>query len=299
MSIIQLGGSMRRVILTGGIGNQLFKSLGALNATGLELDSVKFDITWYQNRTFSNGITADRKFELDKFPAFSNIPLINLNPRISGFESRMISSKPMFMQNIGYLLSSKVDNHKDPNIRVIKSDFEDIDALPEDDKIIELLKFNDSSSEWLKSLKKLALEENPIAIHIRRSDYLTFSQIYPTLGLEYYSSALEHMRNRFGNLPLWLFSDDIDTVVNEFRKAMSFSRVIAPPLGVSSVELLELLTQTKAVITANSTFSWWGAYLGKLAGRVEDVTIPSKFTSLESDPGLKLRSPGWKVIPIN
>lgn len=289
---------MKRIILTGGIGNQLFKSLGAIKASSADLRSISFDVTWYQAKTFTNGITASRRFELTKFPSFSEVPIEVRNSHINKIESRLIESCPELMEKIGYKLNMKSTERRLVPPKVYKCDFEDFNALPSKRLLLEYLKFPSTSSEWTQSLKKIAQTEKAIAVHVRRSDYLSFSNIYPKLGLSYYVKSLEFTRSKLGKLPIWLFSDDAKEVIREFGNAIKFDRVITPPAHVPMIEMLELFSLMKGVITANSTFSWWGAYLGSLQGNVEQITIPERFTNLESDPGLKLRTPGWKVIPI-
>ena len=289
---------MKRIILTGGIGNQLFKSLGAIKASSADLSSISFDVTWYQAKTFTNGITASRRFELKKFPSFSDVPIVVRNSHINKIESRLIELRPELMEKMGYKLNAKSTERNFLPTRIYKCDFEDFNALPSKRLLLEYLKFPFTSSEWTENFKRIAQNENAIAVHVRRSDYLSFSNIYPKLGLSYYLQSLEYTYSKLGKLPIWLFSDDSTEVIKEFGNSIKFDRVISPPANVPMIEMLELFSLMKAVVTANSTFSWWGAYLGSLHGNVEQITIPERFTNLENDPGLKLRTPGWKVIPI-
>lgn len=288
---------MKRIILTGGIGNQLFKSLGAIQASSANLQAISFDITWYQARTFINGVTATRRFELSNFPAFSKVPLKVRNPKIAKLENHLINSQPEMMERFGYQIRMNSSNKVSRAPRIFKCDFEDIGALPDPSDLLEFLKFPKITSTWSQTIKKITLIEKAIAVHVRREDYLTFSEIYPRLGLSYYKSSLDHMYSKLGNLPIWLFSDDPIGVLKEFGDSIKFDRIIIPPPEVPMVEVLELFSLMNGVVTANSTFSWWGAYIGTLSGNVAHVTIPEKFTNLENDPGLKLRVPDWEVIP--
>jgi hypothetical protein len=181
---------------------------------------------------------------------------------------------------------------------VVKEDFEDLSSLPTVSLISKLLEFGDLGSSWLKDMKELSAVERPIAVHVRRSDYLNYSNTYPTLGLSYYLPALERLTEALGKRPVWLFSDEPDLVLSEFQNMLKFDRVIEPKAADNSVELLELMSTSLGIITANSTFSWWAAYLGELNGNVKGVAMPEIFTLLEDDPGRRLRVPGWKIIPV-
>ncbi len=293
-----LGVRMTRVILTGGIGNQLFKALGAIGRAGVEIDNLTFDISWFQNENFSSSVTAKRSFELDRFPALSTVPTHILRHSSSLAESRMISKSPSLMRLLGYWTPSgpPMKVHRFPT--VIKNDFEDFLCLPSPSRLRELLKFAETTSEWLQDMKSHALAEGPIAIHVRRADYLGFADVYPRLGIDYYQPAIHCMNRELGTRPLWLFSDQPEFVLDEFRGKINFDRVVTPPDKTSSIDILELFAAMSGVIVANSTFSWWGSYIGTIQGNVRHVILPEVFTYLSKDPGAKLHVPGWQTLPI-
>jgi hypothetical protein len=287
-----------RIILTGGLGNQLFKALGAIRVLNNQFNAAIFDISWYQESNFSEGYTAPRSFELHNFPNFRNIPSVVKSHAFSSYESRLIARYPRIMSLFGYFSTSVSQSFINTSPGVIKGDFESVTALPPDSLISELLKFSDTRSSWLADMTKLSERERPIAVHVRRSDYLNYSNTYPKLGLSYYLPALGHLSTVLGKRPVWLFSDDPVLVLSEFRGQVDFDRIIDSDAAVHSVELLELMSTCLGIVTANSTFSWWAAYIGELNGNVKSVVLPEIFTLLENDPGKCLRVPGWKIIPI-
>ena len=287
---------MTRIILTGGLGNQLFKTLGAIHFLKKSLSGLTLDITWYKNSNFYSGETAKRFFEINNFPELSRISTIEKHELFSKYESRLLSKYPSLLSHFGYITESEESLRGAFPPKVIKADFENIFSLPPKEGILKLLRFREQSSPWLKKMKILAIAETPIAIHVRRSDYLNFSETYPVLGVPYYKEAIAFMRGELGDRPLWLFSDEPHLVCAEFESEIHFDRIIVAPDNSSSVDTLELLANSFGVITANSTFSWWGAYLGCLNGAVKRVTMPEKFTLLSNDPGKNLRVPGWKII---
>ncbi len=289
---------MTRIILTGGLGNQLFKALGAIRVLNNQPSGAVFDISWYQESNFAEGHIAPRKFELYNFPNFRNIPSIVKNHAFSSFESRLISRYPKIMSFLGYFSTAVSQSFINGSPGVIKGDFESVTALPPVSVISKLLKFSDVPSSWLADMTKLSERERPIAVHVRRADYLNYSNTYPKLGLSYYRPALEHLFTVLGQRPVWLFSDDPDLVLSEFQRHIDFDRVIDSDAAVHSVELLELMSTCLGIVAANSTFSWWAAFIGELNGNVKSVVLPEIFTLLENDPGKRLRVPGWTIIPI-
>lgn len=289
---------MTRIILTGGLGNQLFKAFGAIKVLNNQINGAIFDVSWYQESNFSESSIAPRSFELHNFPNFRNIPSVVKNHAFSSYESRLIAKYPRIMSFFGYFSTSVSMSIVNAPPRVIKGDFESVTALPPNSLLAKLLKFSDAPSIWLADMTKLSELERPIAVHVRRSDYLNYSNTYPQLGRSYYRPALEYLSTVLGKRPVWLFSDDPVLVLSEFQGQIDFDRVIDSESAANSVELLELMSTCLGIVTANSTFSWWAAYIGELNGNVKCVTLPEIFTFLENDPGKCLRVPGWKIIPI-
>jgi hypothetical protein len=93
---------------------------------------------------------------------------------------------------------------------------------------------------------------NYIAVHIRRKDYLKHKNIYFQLDLTWYRNAFK----LFDNNNFLIFSDDIKWCKNNFNESnIMFSEF------TKSEEDLYAMTLGKGLIIANSTFSWWAAYL--------------------------------------
>jgi len=97
-------------------------------------------------------------------------------------------------------------------------------------------------------------QENLVAIHIRRGDYLKHPDVYPKMTHEYYLSCINKIPNRNKIL---VFSDDIQWCKAQFE-GPDYIFVTAP-----AYHSMLLMSNCDNVIMANSTFSWWGAYLGK------------------------------------
>lgn len=95
-------------------------------------------------------------------------------------------------------------------------------------------------------------KENTLAIHIRRTDYLELSSYHPMLADAYYLDALEAST---GFTDAIVFSDDIQWCKTlDMFKGFQFSQR-------SAYEDLHLMSLCDTHIIANSSFSWWGAYL--------------------------------------
>ncbi len=103
---------------------------------------------------------------------------------------------------------------------------------------------------------KSELDQEFIAIHIRRGDYLKFPLHHPVLRDKYYATALELMPN----WQIVIFTDD-KSCINEFEFLKNRRYVVSN--FADSGHDLALMSTASALVTANSSFSWWGAWLSE------------------------------------
>ncbi len=118
---------------------------------------------------------------------------------------------------------------------------------------------------------------NGVSIHIRRGDYVTntsANDFHGLCSLEYYSAGIEYVLSRVPDATLDVFSDDIEW-------ARLNIRIPAPTIfidhnqGRSSWEDMRLMSRCQHHIIANSSFSWWGAWLNPSPDKI--VIAPSKW----------------------
>lgn len=99
--------------------------------------------------------------------------------------------------------------------------------------------------------------DNPIALHIRRGDYVINSGNHTNLGLDYYEKSLSKFDS---NRQVIIFSDDSEWCKDQ--KLFCDDRFIVST-GNGPYHDLYLMSQCSDFIIANSSFSWWGAWLSK------------------------------------
>lgn len=126
---------------------------------------------------------------------------------------------------------------------------------------IQFTRKNEITSEALVYQRKIR-EGISVAMHIRRTDYVR-KEGNVTLQLEFYEDALQKMENQLGDFQLFIFTDDKEYV----RENLHFRDYILVE-GLCDLDEFELMRQCSHHIVANSSFSWWAAYLGKNKGGI-------------------------------
>ena len=127
----------------------------------------------------------------------------------------------------------------------------------------------------LKGLGKPTPSNTRIGIHVRRGDYLhsAFKDIFPVQPLSYYEAALKLVLKE--GFEVWVFSDDMGWCREQrvFRELPGVMFVDEP----NEIAALGLMaTCGGGMICANSTFSWWGAFLGAY-GKRNPVVVPKNW----------------------
>lgn len=121
------------------------------------------------------------------------------------------------------------------------------------------------------ALRNILRMENTVSVHIRRTDYKKTFNILP---VGYYDRAMNHM-GRLVAHPFWVvFSDDTEWVKNhiDFGRDCYF---VGEKENLQDYQELMVMSNCRNHIIANSTFSWWGAWLGRNENKV--VIGPDKW----------------------
>jgi Glycosyl transferase family 11 len=121
-----------------------------------------------------------------------------------------------------------------------------------------------------------------VCVHVRRADYLETTDSKGFLGLGYYKWAVQEIKKRISRPHLFVFSDDVEWC-QEHLELDAPSTVVRPRSDreARSSDDLYLMTLCKHFIIANSTYSWWAAWLGKHERKV--VIAPKGWFRSERD----------------
>lgn len=107
-----------------------------------------------------------------------------------------------------------------------------------------------------------------VGLHVRRGDYAQHP-VMGVVGEEYYASALKMLQEVLGDFSIIVFSDDISGIKNgnflaSWRHKVKF---VEPAPESRPIESINLMSQCDHMVIANSSFSWWGAWLGDESDR--------------------------------
>ena len=106
---------------------------------------------------------------------------------------------------------------------------------------------------------------NSVAIHIRKGDYIQSieaKEIFYELTADYYQRAIEYIASKIVNPIFYIFTNDMNWVNKNFMTRPEYKYIyVSKDHNLKDYEEFELMRNCKNQVIANSTFSWWAAYL--------------------------------------
>jgi len=218
--------------LQGGLGNQMFQIACGLNFKYKFNEIVKFDTSSYQN------LIKDRELQISKINIVldTDMNLQLIGPCYSIVDDFVFRELPNPIGSNYYLDGYwQSEKYFKESSELIREDFQPSEEL----------------------LNKLLLtpfiDTNTISLHVRRTDYIASNGYHPVQSIEYYQKAIETI----GEYDyIFVFSDDIQWC----KDNLIFENIVFIE-GNTNIEDLYLMSLCKNNIIANSSFSWWGAWL--------------------------------------
>jgi len=138
-------------------------------------------------------------------------------------------------------------------------------------ELIEIFKLKDIHSQTKEYHQKI-IKSASVSLHIRRGDYI--NSIHDTCDMEYYKKAVLEILKINKQAHFFIFSDDMHWVKNNFE-FIDHRTLVMLESDIPDHEEMYLMSQCKFNIIANSSFSWWGAWLNQNSGK--KVIAPKKW----------------------
>lgn len=247
--------------MMGGLGNILF-SFATAYSISLK-NNLKFRL-YYNHQGYLH--TNPNKYKNNLFKNFSNVENISnfevvYEKQFNNYEIEIPKNKNIFLH--GYFQSEK--------------NFIDIR-----ENLIEHLKPSKEFHDFIDEKNKDILNKESVSIHVRRGNYKVLNEYHNLLSPDYYYEALKQFKNH----KILIFSDDIEYCKNIFSNYNCI--YIENDFDLHDLYLMSLCNHN---IIANSTFSWWGAWLNK--NKNKKIIAPAVWFGPKADCNSK------DIIPNN
>ena len=262
---------MITVKLLGGLGNQMFQYAIGRHLAIKNGDALTLDLSELLKRENIN--YTPRSFELDVFdikcaskilpgkiqPLKTRVTLKYLTKKVNenglAYHANVLALKGNVYLN-GWWQNEKY--------------FSDIENVIRKDFTLKPAEL--PHSEYLRTIRSA----NSVSVHFRLGDYVSnpvARAFHGVLPLDYYKNAIKKITEQVPNPHFFIFSDDVDWVKTNFPFEQDHT-FITPGNGNGAVDM-HLMSLCKYNIIANSSFSWWGAWLNQNPGKI--VIAPKKW----------------------
>lgn len=277
--------------IQGGLGNQLFQYALGRHLSFQHGYELKLDIRWYSAVNYTDTI---RKYRLDHFHTKKGIA--------TDLDIKSIYTPKSDIFPIKFIREF-ISPTNNSNFVKEKSLSFDMDIIRSPDNVY--LDGFWASEKYFKNIEKVIREDltvkNPpiemnhsyaceitscesISVHVRRGDYVNNSktkEFHGNCSKEYYYDAMDIIASKVTKPHFFIFSDDCEWVKRNLKTDYPMSYIDFNG-EERDYEDLRLMSLCKYHIIANSTFSWWGAWLSNYPSKI--VIAPKNWYS---DPNLK------------
>jgi hypothetical protein len=245
----------------GGLGNQLFQYAFGRAVSKRLNTSLGLDTNWFRK-------SKNREFELDTF---------NVEGKKIGILWRFFHYKKMKM------FQEKTPNFDSEALKISDNSllegywqsekyFKDIQSELRQELTLKH-SLGKTAEEWAQKIKKT----ESVSVHIRRGDYLDpkHADILGVIPLSYYENAANFLIGKNQRFIFFIFSDDIDWAKENIHLPGQSEFVSDGNRKIQPKEEMILMSICKHNIIANSSFSWWGAWLNTHSEKI--VVSPKKW----------------------
>ncbi len=263
------------IILMGGLGNQLFQIAAALNYAKRFGHKCIFPCDLEHSRNCT-----ERNHYWNTINTTNLLTIENIDYRENYRIFRPV--KEFYHYDFPYITGNVLlDGYFQTDLYV---------NLVRDDMINILLSNKEANLKTEKIYENICNKfktENLISLHIRRGDYLKYSDVHTNLDIEYYVNAVNKLSSIY-LLPIIVFSDDYEWCKNNLPKYFKNDLYFMNEYNLTDFEELVLMSKMRNNIIANSSFSWWAAYINN--NKDKRVVAPSNWFAN------KQQFPTWECL---
>lgn len=254
---------MIRIILSGGLGNQMFQYAAGLALMQRTKSTLQIDKQILEKKTRGTS----RNYQLSIF-TINNPVKTNLIDKWIVKAYSILDKPNSFISNAFNIFRDEKAQYFDikfnssSNNTILFGYFQNelyFDNI--DDQIRHSFTFKEALKGKNEEIATLIENSDSVSIHIRRGDYLNKNSNLNVLSIEYYQKAIATIAQKVPNAHFFIFSDDTDWVKQNLNIGSNAYTIIDWNTGDDSYRDMQLMSLCKHNIIANSSFSWWGAWL--------------------------------------
>jgi len=275
--------------IIGGLGNQMFQYAAGRALASRRNAQLRLDISGFESYALHQGFELQRVFacpaeiastaDIDQLLGWQSRPLIRrfmVRPSLAALRKEVfvvephfhywpeINKAPQSCYLAGYWQSEKYFQDSESEIR-------------------EDFTFKISMADRNEQIAEKIVGVNAISLHVRRGDYVNNPHTKATHGIcspDYYRDAISYMAKQIESPRFFVFSDDMAWVRSQMK--LDFPcHYIEHNSGAESYNDMRLMSMCRHHIIANSSFSWWGAWLNPEPQKI--VIAPKKWFANNSD----------------
>lgn len=276
--------------LDGGLGNLMFEY-----AFGLRLECEHGESISFVNSTLTRPESL-HVFRIDRQFRFRNVPWIH---KVAGKLRRIVTGIPRTIEEPSWAYDPDFIGRIRRGQQVVGF-FQSPRYWPDlEQEVRRQFTFREGLSSFAWETARKIASGDSVALHVRRGDYLKLTHTHHVLTPSYYERAIDYMERETGHQArFFVFSDDLDWADAALRIPADRKCLVRNPEKGLDHEDLYLMTQCRHHIIANSSFSWWGAFLARHPD--QNVAVPSRWFTpddMNSHVSGNLYQVGWEVIP--
>jgi len=257
--------------LFGGLGNQMFQYATAKVIAEKEKSQILIDTSFYN----------DQDANLKKFPRHFTLGIFDNSIRIATEKEiylfYILTNLEKLKKKLGFNYPKVFVESTfafDPQVLKLKAPvylkgyFQSHNYFSAKEKLIRnIYKFPlNGLDEKNEKIKRKIVSEYSVSVHIRRGDYVKdkkTKKFHGNCSMAYYNKAIEFFSSRISDFNLVFFSDDIQWVQQEFKALPNKKIYVSGNTDEDSWKDMFLMSLCNHNIIANSSFSWWGAWLNE------------------------------------
>ena len=268
--------------ISSGLGNQLFQYATAKALSIRNGDILKLDISYYSQFT-------DRNYGLlnfnvtDEIANSEEINKLKGNYRTNFFLKikRRLAKTGIEYYN-KYHVSELPFTSFDKEVLKLKGDIY-LDGYWQNEmyfrdiryQLCQIFQLKDKPDKYYAGIADQILSTNSVSVHVRRGDYIT-NKTFSECSNQYYIKAFDYITDKIKDPVFFIFTDDPDWTKENLVSKHNLIHISPSAASKEHVELF-LMSQCKHNIIANSSFSWFGAWLNNNSNKI--VICPSSWIS--------------------